>query len=87
MITDQKNYVHARMKKIPKDKQSSYAQTINDHREYLDNLINSAGNENTARTMREKLKANKKGYKELEQNLLAFLKKEGNEDIYTKFCE
>ena len=74
MITDQKNYVHARMKKIPKDKQSSYAKIINDHREYLDNLINSAGNENTARTMREKLKANKKGYKELEQNLLAFLK-------------
>ena len=87
MITEQKNYVHARMKKIPKDKQSYYAKIINDHREYLDNLINSAGNENTARTMREKLKANKKDYKELEQNLLAFLTKEGNEDIYTKFCE
>ncbi len=87
MITKQKNYVHAYMDSIEDIDKNNYAKLIDKHHNYLNNLIQKTGNENTARDIREKLKNNKEEYKNLEKNLLAFLKEKGNEDIYTKFCE
>lgn len=86
MITDQKNYVHAKMKSI-KDKKEVYASLIKEHNDSLQQLIKETGNENTANIIKNNLEKAKQNEKEIQQKLANFLKDKNNIKIYNTFLK
>lgn len=86
MITDQKNYVHAKMKHI-EDKKKGYASIIQGHRNELMNLIKNTGDERIAENTQKQLNNSITEINKRRKELIDFLSNPIHPDLYNKFVE